>query len=179
MLNETVAPVFEVTVVEAAVSAADSRALSWPEVPPRRRSSGTARPSSGAAWIAELRAVVLRPDLERLGRFDPVRVRQRFLSAFDPAVTHVVLVGGREAGSIAVRPDAGSLWIEHFYLKADCQGKGIGSRVLQRQLGISRAGRPFRLNVLQGSRARALYERHGFTVESQDDVDVIMVRYPD
>src|ERR1700758_1262037 len=37
---------------------------------------------SDALWIAELRALVLRPDLERLGRFDAVRVRQRFLSAF-------------------------------------------------------------------------------------------------
>jgi len=131
-----------------------------------------------AQWIAELRALVLRPDLERLGRFDPVRVRQRFLSSFDSVVTQVVLVGGQEAGSIAVRPDEGSLWIEHFYLKADCQGKGIGSLVLQRQLGASQGDRPFRLNVLQGSRAQALYERHGFAVESQDAVDVFMVRYP-
>ena len=131
-----------------------------------------------AQWIAELRALVLRPDLERLGRFDPVRVRQRFLSSFDSVVTQVVLVGGQEAGSIAVRPNEGSLWIEHFYLKADCQGKGIGSLVLQRQLGASQGDRPFRLNVLQGSRAQALYERHGFAVESQDAVDVFMVRYP-
>lgn len=130
-----------------------------------------------AQWIAELRAIVLRPDLERLGRFDPVRVRQRFLSAFDPAVTQVVLVGERKAGSIAVRPDAGSLWIEHFYLEAGCQGKGIGSRVLRRQLDAG-GGRPFRLNVLRGSRAQALYERHGFTVERQDAVDVYMVRHP-
>jgi GNAT superfamily N-acetyltransferase len=131
-----------------------------------------------AQWIAELRAVVLRPDLERLGRFDPVRVRQRFLSAFDPVVTQVVLVGGQEAGAIAVRPDEGSLWIEHFYLRADCRGKGIGSLVLRRQLGAGQDGRPFRLNVLRGSRAQALYERHGFVVESQDAVDVFMVRYP-
>jgi GNAT superfamily N-acetyltransferase len=133
---------------------------------------------SDAQWIAELRALVLRPDLERLGRFDPVRVRQRFLSAFDPVVTQVVLLSGQEAGSIAVRPDQGSLWIEHFYLRADCQGKGIGSLVLQRQLGVSQGDRPFRLNVLQGSRAQALYERHGFVVESQDAVDVFMVRHP-
>jgi GNAT superfamily N-acetyltransferase len=130
---------------------------------------------SDAQWIAELRAVVLRPDLERLGRFDPVRVRERFLSAFDPTVTWVVMVDGRDAGSIAVRPDAGSLWIEHFYLSADCQGRGIGSHVLRRQLD-DRRDRPFRLNVLRGSRAQALYERHGFTVESQDAVDVFMVR---
>jgi hypothetical protein len=66
-----------------------------------------------APWIADLRAVVLRADLERLGRFDPIRVRQRFLSAFEsafePALTKVVLVDGREVGSIAVRPDANTL----------------------------------------------------------------------
>ena len=71
-----------------------------------------------------MRAVALRPDLERLGRFDPVRVRQRLLSAFDPALTTIVLVEGREAGCIAVRPDAGSLWIEHFYLAARRPGRG-------------------------------------------------------
>ena len=133
---------------------------------------------SDAQWIAELRACVMRPDLERLGRFDPDRVRQRFLSAFDPVVTQVVLVGGQEAGSIAVRPDEVSLWIEHFYLRTDCQGKGIGSLVLQWELGASEGDRPFRLNVLRGSRAQALYERHGFVVESQDAVDVFMVRHP-
>lgn len=35
-----------------------------------------------------------------------------------------------------------------------------------------------RLNVLQGSAARRLYERHGFTVETEDPVDVFMVRRP-
>jgi GNAT superfamily N-acetyltransferase len=140
----------------------------------------TLRPAveSDAHWIAELRSVVLRPDLERLGRFDPVGVRQRFLMAFDPAVTQVVLVGGQEAGSIAVRPDAGSLWIEHFYLSADCQGRGVGSLVLQWVLSVSQGDCPFRLNVLRGSRAQALYARHGFAVESQDAIDVFMVRHP-
>jgi GNAT superfamily N-acetyltransferase len=98
---------------------------------------------SDALWIAELRALVLRPDLERLGRFDPVLVRQRFLSAFDPVVTQVVLVSGQEAGSIAVCPDEGSLWIEHFYLRANCQGRGIGSLVLQRQFGVSQGAARF------------------------------------
>jgi GNAT superfamily N-acetyltransferase len=134
-----------------------------------------ARPSD-AHWIAELRAVVLRADLERLGRFDPVRVRARFLTGFEPGFTNVVLVDGREAGSIAVRPDAGSLWIEHFYLAADFQGAGIGSLVLRQQLARHGSQHPFRLNVLRGSRARALYERAGFVVESEDAVDVFMVR---
>ena len=117
----------------------------WPVLEdPNQNWSLRAAADSDAQWIAELRARVLRPDLERLGRFDPDRVRQRFLSAFDPGVTQVVLVGGQEAGSIAVRPDEGSLWIEHFYLRADCQGRGIGSLVLQWELDASRGGHPFR-----------------------------------
>ena len=128
-------------------------------------------------WIAELRAAVLRPDLERLGRFDPVRVRQRFLAVFEPASTQVVLVHGEEAGSIAVRADESSLWIEHFYLRPGLQGRGVGSAVLKSQLASGTGSRPFRLNVLQGSRAPALYERHGFVVEREDAVDVFMVRH--
>lgn len=34
------------------------------------------------------------------------------------------------------------------------------------------------LNVLQGSAARRLYERHGFVVEAQDPIDVFMMRLP-
>jgi GNAT superfamily N-acetyltransferase len=145
---------------------------------PERRANWALRPATelDADWIAELRAVALRSDLERLGRFDPVRVRQRLLSAFDPALTRVVLVDGREAGCIAVRPDAGAQWIEHFYLAPDVQGRGVGSAVLRRQLADYGRQQTFRLNVLQGSRARALYERNGFIVERQDAVDVFMVR---
>ena len=129
-----------------------------------------------AHWIAELRAVVLRADLERLGRFDPVRVRQRFLSAFDPAVTRVVVADGRDAGSIAVRAEDDAVWIEHFYLSPELQGRGVGSRVLKDCLASAAGDLPFRLNVLQGSRARALYERNGFVAEGEDPVDVFMVR---
>lgn len=136
------------------------------------------REASGhdAQWIAELRAVALRPDLERLSRFDPVRVRQRFLAAFEPASTRVVLLDGLAAGSIAVRAEESALWIEHFYLRPELQGRGVGSAVLKSQLATGTGGRPFRLNVLQGSRAQALYERHGFVVEREDAIDVFMVR---
>jgi hypothetical protein len=41
-----------------------------------------------------------------------------------------------------------------------------------------RDGVAVRLNLLRGSAARRLYERHGFTVESEDPVDVFMRRPP-
>ncbi|WP_284983523.1 GNAT family N-acetyltransferase [Arthrobacter sp. efr-133-TYG-118] len=128
-----------------------------------------------AGWIAELRAVVMRPDLERLGRWDPVRVRERFLNAFQPDHTFVIAVEGQAAGVVAVRPEPEALWIEHFYIDPGFQGQGLGAGVLQRVMGESKDHRPFRLNVLQGSPARRLYERHGFVLDTEDPVDVFMV----
>ncbi|WP_167161685.1 GNAT family N-acetyltransferase [Streptomyces sp. MBT27] len=129
--------------------------------------------------IAELRAVVMRPDLERLGRFDEHRVRQRFRDAFSPPHTSVILADGALAGCVALRPAEEGQWLEHFYLAPAVQGHGLGSAVLRTVLGRTDAdGETVRLNVLRGSAARRLYERHGFTVEAQDPVDVFMVRRP-
>ncbi|MEV6750959.1 GNAT family N-acetyltransferase [Streptomyces sp. NPDC051214] len=129
--------------------------------------------------IAELRARVMRPDLERLGRFDEHRVRQRFRDAFAPRDTSVVLVDGAFAGCVALRPADDCQWLEHFYLHPARQGRGLGSAVLRRLLDrTDTEGDVVRLNVLRGSAARRLYERHGFGVEDEDPVDVFMVRRP-
>ena len=129
--------------------------------------------------IAELRAAVMRTDLERLGRFDEHRVRQRLRDSFSPRHTSVIESDGEFAGCVTVRPAEDGRWLEHFYLAPRLQGRGLGSAVLRTLLGRFDAdGVPVRLNVLQGSAARRLYERHGFTVEAQDPVDVFMVRRP-
>jgi GNAT superfamily N-acetyltransferase len=122
--------------------------------------------------LAEIRAVALRPDLERLGRYDESRVRQRLRDSFTPAYTRIIEVDGTFAGSITMRP-ADRLWLEHFYLDPEYQGRGIGSGVLRSVL--DQAAEDVWLNVLQGSLARKLYERHGFVVYSEDPVDVFMV----
>lgn len=131
------------------------------------------RPASAddVEWIAELRADVLRDDLERLGRYDETRVRQRFRDAFEPADTRIIVVDGADVGSVAIRPDGDACWLEHFYIATSYQGRGVGSRILAILLDDAVM---YRLNVLQGSPARGLYERHGFVVETQDDVDVFM-----
>ncbi|MFE6889208.1 GNAT family N-acetyltransferase [Streptomyces sp. NPDC057694] len=127
--------------------------------------------------IVELRAVVMRPDLERLGRFDPQRVRQRFRDGFVPAYAWVIEVGGAFAGCVALRPAEDCRWLEHFFLEPHLQGSGIGTAVLRHLLDrCDRDGVVVRLDVLQGSQAQRLYERLGFTVESEDPVDVFMVR---
>ncbi|WP_156759756.1 GNAT family N-acetyltransferase [Microbacterium karelineae] len=129
--------------------------------------------------IAELRSVVLRADLERLGRYDEHRVRQRLRDGFDPTCTRIIEVDGAFAGCIAMRSAGDGDWLEHFYLDPHLQGRGIGTEVLVHELtGADREGRVVRLNVLQGSAARRLYERHGFAVDAEDPIDVFMVRTP-
>ncbi|MFE2170897.1 GNAT family N-acetyltransferase [Streptomyces sp. NPDC059447] len=129
--------------------------------------------------IAELRAVVMRPDLERLGRYDEHKVRQRLRDSFSGQHTSVIVAEGTFAGSVTVRPDRDGRWLEHFYLTPAVQGQGLGSAVLRTLLTQTDADREVvRLNVLQGSAAQRLYERHGFTVEAQDRIDVFMVRRP-
>lgn len=144
--------------------------------PPFRLRQSTA---TDASWMVELRAEVMFADLDRLDRFHPVRVRERFLNAFVPEQTYVIEVGDGIAGLIAVRPEADAQWIEHFYLRTDLQGRGLGSAVLADVMARHGDERPFRLNVLLGSPARRLYERHGFRFDSQDDdVDVYLTTAP-
>ncbi|MEU3689448.1 GNAT family N-acetyltransferase [Streptomyces narbonensis] len=131
--------------------------------------------------IADLRAEVMREDLVRLGRYDEHRVRQRLRDGFSPAYTSVIELDGALAGCVTMRPsgDGAGLCLEHFYLDPEVQGRGLGTAVLRELLDrADEAGAPVRLQVLQGSAARRLYEKAGFGVETEDPVDVWMVREP-
>lgn len=129
--------------------------------------------------IAELRATVMRADLERLGRYDEHRVRQRLRDSFSTQHTSVIMIDRELAGCVTVRPAGGRQRLEHFYLAPHRHGRGLGSAVLRTVLDRTDAhGMTVVLNVLQGSAARRLYERHGFAVEAQDPIDVFMMRPP-
>jgi len=124
--------------------------------------SWSLRPATAddAQWMADLKAVAMRPDLERLGYWHRDRARQRFLDAYIPRNTRVIVIDRWAAGLIAVRPEPDALWIEHFYLDEAFQGRGIGGQVLDHVMATGDT-RPFNLSVIRGSGARRLYERHG------------------
>ncbi|MFG2037920.1 GNAT family N-acetyltransferase [Dactylosporangium sp. NPDC048998] len=138
----------------------------------------TLRPatSADAPWLIDLKAAAMRPDLERVGRWDADRSRRRFLEAYVPANTDVIEVDGRAVGSVAVRPEHDAQWIEHFYLDPQLHGRGIGGEVLRHVMAAHRDARPFRLVVIRGSAARRLYERLGFVhaYDHDNGVDEIL-----
>jgi GNAT superfamily N-acetyltransferase len=130
--------------------------------------------------VVDLKSRTMRPDLERLGVWRPERSRERVEAAFAPGRTLIVEVDGERVGCVSVRDTDDAHWLELFYLEPDRQGSGLGTAVLREVLArYDDSPLPVRLDVLHGSRARALYERHGFVHESEDDVDVFMVRRND
>jgi len=125
--------------------------------------------------IANLRAIVLRDDLTRLGRFNEEKVRQRFRDAFDPVHTWIIKAGSSFIGCVAFKPILDGYLLEHFYIHPNYQGKGIGSQVLDYLLKQDYViGKRVTLNVLQESSAQSLYKRFGFKVDSEDPIDIYM-----
>ncbi|MEK4055884.1 GNAT family N-acetyltransferase [Paenibacillus sp. FSL F4-0087] len=125
--------------------------------------------------LAELRALVLYDDLNRLKRYDEVKVRERFRNTFDPEYTWIIEVEGELVGCVALKPKSEEMLLEHFYIHPDYQGRQIGTQVLNMLLKRDEVrGKRVTLNVLQGSPARRLYERFGFVLDSEDEVDVFM-----
>jgi N-acetylglutamate synthase-like GNAT family acetyltransferase len=125
--------------------------------------------------LADLRALVLYDDLTRLGRYDDVKVRERFRNTFDAAQTQIIELEGSMVGCVALKPKSEAFLLEHFYIHPDYQGQRIGTQVLKMLLEQDEVqGKRVVLNVLQGSSARRLYERFGFMLDSEDEVDVFM-----
>jgi len=129
--------------------------------------------------LLELRIRVLRPHLERVGRFDPERARRYFRAGYDPTHLRLILVDGGFAGCVALKPAGDGLELEHFYLDDGVQGRGVGGAVLARLTGeADAAGLPVRLGVLKGSPAARLYRRHGFVWTHDEPYDDYYLRHP-
>lgn len=127
--------------------------------------------------LLALRIAGLREHLERLGRFDPDRARERFRAGFDPAHLRLIVCGGETIGCVSLKPEGEGLVLEHFYLAPERQGRGLGARVLRCLLAEADAAvLPVRLGVLRGSPAARLYQRHGFRLTHREAWDDYYLR---
>jgi GNAT superfamily N-acetyltransferase len=132
-----------------------------------------------AEALAALRVVAMRESLERIGRFDPMRARERFLSGFSPQHTRHVVVGGERAGFVVVKPDGDGLLLEHLCIDPRFQNRGVGAQVLAAVFAEADAeGKLLRVGALRGSDANRFYLRHGFVLERMGEWDNYYVRRP-
>ncbi len=113
--------------------------------------------SQDIEWLVALKEAAMRPDLERLGVWDPDRSRRRLLEELAPASTWLVLAAGQRVGSVALRPGKDEEWLQHFYVLPEHQGRGLGGAVLRDLLDRRDDPRPVRLplSVPAAPRVRA------------------------
>jgi GNAT superfamily N-acetyltransferase len=135
--------------------------------------------ASDVEALVAIRIAAMRESLERLGRFDPRRARDRFLSGFDPACTRHLLVAGERVGVIVVREGGGELLLDHLYLLPAHQGRGIGAAALAAVFARADALRlPLRVGALRGSDSNRFYLRHGFMLVEEAEFDNHYLRPP-
>lgn len=146
--------------------------------------------AADADALAALRVEAMRESLLRIGRFDAVRARTRFLDRFDPAHTQHILVDGQRVGFYALKPDADGWVLHDLYVLPEHQGRGVGTAALHRVFAAVDAGSgphrqhaaaqasPLRVGALRESEANAFYLRHGFEPAHQTEFDNHCVRHP-
>lgn len=125
-----------------------------------------------AEELVALRIAAMRDSLTRIGRFDPQRARERFLSGYLPAHTRHIELAGRRVGFVVVKPEPQALLLDHLYIHPDSQGRGLGAIVLARVIAEARLqGLPLRVGALRDSDSNRFYRRHGFKLVAQQEFD--------
>ena len=125
-----------------------------------------------AQELAALRVEAMQESLERLGRFDPVRAAQRFLSSFSPAHTRHIILNHNRVGFVVVKPTANYFLLDHLYVRPTEQGKKIGSSVLSLVFAEAQTlGLPIRVGALRDSPSNRFYLRQGFKLIEQSEFD--------
>lgn len=126
--------------------------------------------AADAEALAKLRVATMRPSLERIGRFDEQRARQRLLADFDPTLTRWIVLDGERVGFLVLRPQPDAWLLDHLYLQPGRQGQGIGTLVMQQLLAEADAvGAALRVGALRGSDANRFYQRHGFVLVEEGE----------
>jgi GNAT superfamily N-acetyltransferase len=130
--------------------------------------------------LVAIRIEAMRESLERIGRFDSARARERFRSGFSPTHTRYILAGTETVGFLVTKPQGQHLLLDHLYIKPVHQGLGIGAKVLQFVFAQAESLRlPVKVGALRQSDSNRFYARHGFQMTEQGEFDNYYVRLPE
>ncbi len=80
--------------------------------------------------LIAIRIEAMRESLERVGRFDPIRARERFRIGFSPEHAQYIVINNERVGFVVMKPQDDSLLLDHLYIKTAWQNRGIGTAVL-------------------------------------------------
>ena len=127
--------------------------------------------------LLALRMAAMRESLEKVGRFDPQRARERLSRGYLPAYTRHILKDGELVGFVVVVPREHDWLLDHLYIHPSGQGLGIGSWVLAKVLGEADAQhKAVSVTALKHSDANRFYLRHGFVLQAEGEWDLYYLR---
>jgi GNAT superfamily N-acetyltransferase len=122
--------------------------------------------------LVAIRIEAMRESLERVGRFDALRARERFLSAFEPLDTQFILLNDEITGFVVIKTEGNFLILDHLYIRPIFQRQGIGAFALQELFAYAVVeNKPVRIGVLKGSESNQFYSRHGFKLVEVAEFD--------
>lgn len=128
--------------------------------------------------LADLRVAAMRESLERVGRFDPDRARERLRSTFSPGHTRIILFEENTVGFYAALPSSEGLHLDHLYIHPDFQGRGIGGLALRKIFEEADRDVPILVGALKESASNRFYQRYGFEKTGENEWDIYYVRPP-
>jgi GNAT superfamily N-acetyltransferase len=129
--------------------------------------------------LMALRIEAMRESLERIGRFDPERARQRFRTSFVPEHTRHIVLDHTHVGFVAIKPTFDGLFLDHLYVHPNYQRRGIGAAVLAILCrDADSLNLPIRVGALRDSDSNRFYVRHGFVWVEESEWDIYYVRAP-
>ena len=127
--------------------------------------------------LVDIRIAAMRESLERIGRFDPQRARERFISSFEPENTKYIVLDNSKIGFVMVKRQDNEISLEHLYIKPEHQGKGIGAAVLQFVFSeADLTSLPVTVGALRESASNRFYQRHGFVKSGESEWDIYYIR---
>lgn len=135
--------------------------------------------SGDADNLVRIRIAAMQESLERVGRFEPQRARDRFLSSFEPESTQYIVSNGLTVGFFVVKQKDDELLLDHLYIEPKYQGKGIGAAVLQGLFSQADSmSLPIRVGALRESASNRFYQRLGFAKVAESEWDIYYIRQP-
>lgn len=127
--------------------------------------------------LVALRIAAMRESLERVGRFDPERARERLRSTFYPEHTQFIVLEGERIGFYTFRPLSDGFHLDHLYIHPQSQSRGVGSFVMKHLIAQAEEKQmPIHLGALKESASNRFYQRHGFVQVREDAWDIYYTR---
>jgi len=135
---------------------------------------------SDLALAYRIKKAAFKQYVDQVWGWDENYQQQRHAQDFRPSTIRIITYLDTDVGWLDLRKHWRGLFLAAFYILPDYQGRGIGSSVLQQLLLEAKTNKvSLSLGVLKvNTRAKKLYEKFGFKVESETDTHYMMTTSP-